>query len=216
LTQRCGLGGLKFQDNGDFKIVYTLERFELLNSGNLDYLIQTTYQNAPAYYIGLQSSLKIMDKAGKTIFTRYHIPSIKMYVTDRENKFDSFAYDIVSRDYGNLLSEFSSYYLYTPNNDYKLFTLTKGRKSKSTFNVDEFNQATQVFTVLLDVERKNWAGMFGEAQKYWKSLAEYTDPEDEDLQKDVRFISNYNLAISSLLINKMDEFETYLPQIKEI
>ncbi|PAC31274.1 hypothetical protein [Flectobacillus sp. BAB-3569] len=215
LTQRCGLVGLKFQDSGDFKIVYTLERFELLNSGNLDYLIQTTYQNAPAYYIGLQSSLKIMDKAGKTIFTRYHIPSIKMYVTDRENKFDSFAYDIVSRDYGNLLSEFSSYYLYTPNNDYKLFTLTKGRKSKSTFNVDEFNQSTQVFPVLLDVERKNWAGMFGEAQKYWKSLAEYTDPEDEDLQKDVRFISNYNLAISSLLINKMDEFETYLPQIKK-
>jgi hypothetical protein len=54
-------------NDGDFKIKYTVSRFESMCDE--DY-VQTYYQNS-AYYLGMESNLEIMDKTGKVIYKRY-------------------------------------------------------------------------------------------------------------------------------------------------
>ena len=210
LSEPLNLFGLKKADNGDFKIVYNLKRYELVED---DY-VEKDYQNAPAYYVGLESNLEIQDKDGKVIYKRYSIPKVKMFVTDPGYGYERLAYGIVRADFRALIDEFETYYLYSPNIRLEYFDVKKKKKSKSTFNVEEFNQSSQVFAALIDVDRDNWAGLFGEAEKYWKTLVEFTD-EDEDLQKDIRFTSNYNLACTAILMGKMEELEAILPKVKE-
>ena len=202
LSQPLNIFGLKKVDNGDFKIVYDLKRYELVED---DY-VEKDYQNAPAYYVGLESKLEIQDKEGKVIYARYSTPKVKMFVTDQGYGYERLAYGIVRADFRNLIDEFETYYLNSPNINLEYFDVKKKKKSKSTFNAEEFNQSTQVFAALMDVDRANWGGLFGEAEKYWKTLTEYTD-DDEDLQKDVRFASNYNLACSAILMGKMNRSE---------
>jgi hypothetical protein len=211
LSQPFTIFGLKKVDNGDFKIVYNLKRYELVNDE--DY-IETTYQNAPAYYIGLESDLEIQDKDGKVIYTRHSTPKVRMFVTDHGYGYEKLSYRIVREDFFRLLDEFETYYLNSPNVNLDYFEVKKKKKSKSTFNAEEFNQSAQVFAALIDVDRENWGSLFGEAQKYWKTLVEFTD-DDEDLQKDVRFAANYNLSCAAILMGKMDELETILPKVKE-
>lgn len=210
LSQPLNIFGLKKVDNGDFKIIYDLKRYELVED---DY-VEKDYQNAPAYYVGLESKLEIQDKDGKVVYARYSTPKVKMFVTDPGYGYERLAYGIVRADFRNLIDEFETYYLNSPNINLEYFDVKKKKKSKSTFNAEEFNQSTQVFAALMDVERANWGGLFGEAEKYWKTLTEYTD-DDDDIQKDVRFASNYNLACAAILRGKMDELETYLPKVKE-
>jgi hypothetical protein len=211
LAEPLSIFGLKKADNGDFKIIYDLKRYEWVN--NEDY-IETTYQNAPAYYIGLESKLTILNKEGKEVYVRHTTPLVKMYVTDPGYSYETLAYRIVRNDFYKLLNDFDTFYLNSPSLDLNYFEVKKKKKSKSTFNVEEFNQSAQVFDAVLSVERANWGGLFGEAQKYWKTLVEFTD-DDEDLQKDVRFAANYNLSVAALLLDKSSDFETHLPLVKE-
>lgn len=211
INEHISVFGLKKKDAGDFTITYDLKRFELVL--NESYL-EATYQNAPAYYIGLESELTIQDKQGKVIYKRYNTPKVKMFVTDFKYPYDLLAYRVVLGDFSQLFNEFESYYLNSPNINLEYFEVKKRKKSKSTFNVEEFNQSTQVLSMLLDVDRNNWSALFGEAQKYWKPLLEFTD-DDEDLQQDIRFNAHYNSALTSLLLGKFDDLDKYLPGVKQ-
>jgi hypothetical protein len=82
------------------------------------------------------------------------------------------------------------------------------KKSKSTFNPDEFNQSVQVLPTLVDVDRADWPSLFGEAQNYWKEYLAFEDKNDEDLQKKVR--AYYNLATTyDLLLGQVEEASKY-------
>ena len=203
----------KVEKDEDFKIIYNLTRFEWVN--NEDY-IETTFQKAPAYYIGMEANLEIQDKTGKIIYKRYHAPKVNMFVTDVGVLYEDLVNRIIISNYNSLFEEFESYYLYGPSlNGLRYFEAKKKKKSKSEMNVEEFNQSVAAFTTLIDVDRENWGSLFDESQKYWKSLMEYKDEKDDDLQKDIRFNASYNLASSYLLLGNLEEAKKYLPAIKE-
>ncbi|WP_347051638.1 hypothetical protein [Flavobacterium olei] len=211
--QAFNISGLKKQKEGDFKVKYNLTRFELVNDE--DYL-QTTYQKAPAYYIGLESNLEITDKSGKVIYKRYTTPKVCMYVTNPTETYENLTYKILTDNFYNMFQEFEGFYLYGPKIEkLKYSDLEKKKKSKSTFNVDEFNQSVQVLPTLVDVDRENWGDLFGEAQKYWMEYVNFQDKDDEDLAKKVRFSANYNLAATYILLGNVEEASKYLPGVKE-
>lgn len=212
-TSNFAISGLKKTNDGDFKIKYNLTRFELVNDE--DYL-ETYYQKAPAYYIGLESNLEISDKSGKVIYKRYTTPKVCMYVTNPSETYENLTFKIVNENFNSMIAEFEGFYLYGPAiNKLKYVDLEKKKKSKSTFNVDEFNQSVQVLPTLVDVDRENWADLFGEAQKYWKEFVAFQDKEDEDLAKKIRFSANYNLVATYILLGQVDEANKYMPGVKE-
>jgi len=207
------ISGLKKQKEGDFKVKYNLTRFELVNDE--DYL-ETYYQKAPAYYIGFESNLEISDKSGKVIYKRYTTPKVCMYVTNPTETYANLTYRILTDNFYNMLQEFEGFYLYGPQIDkLKYSDIEKKKKSKSAFNAEEFNQSVQVLPTLVDVDRENWGGLFGEAQKYWLEYVNFQDKEDEDLAKKVRYSANYNLAATYILLGQVDEAAKYLPGVKE-
>jgi hypothetical protein len=211
--QAFSISGLKKQKEGDFKVKYNLTRFELVNDE--DYL-ETYYQKAPAYYIGLESNLEILDKSGKVIYKRYTTPKVCMYVTNPTETYENLTYKILTDNFYNMIQEFEGFYLYGPQIDkLKYSDIEKKKKSKSAFNPDEFNQSVQVLPTLVDVDRENWSDLFGEAQKYWLEYVNFQDKEDEDLAKKVRFSANYNLAATYILLGQVDEAAKYLPGVKE-
>lgn len=207
------ISGLKKQKEGDFKVKYNLTRFELVNDE--DYL-ETTYQKAPAYYIGLESNLEILDNTGKVIYKRYTTPKVCMYVTNPTETYENLTYKILTDNFYNMIQEFEGFYLYGPKIDkLKYSDLEKKKKSKSTFNVDEFNQSVQVLPTLEDVDRENWASLFGDSQQYWLEYVNFQDKADEDLAKKIRFSANYNLAATHILLGQVEEAAKYLPGVKE-
>ncbi|MFY7987349.1 MAG: hypothetical protein ACOVNP_00590 [Flavobacterium sp.] len=208
------LFGLKRVTSGEFKITYNLTRFEWV--GDEDF-IQKTYQNAPSFNIGMESNIEVRDNQGNLIYKKYSLPQVKMYVVNPDIIGDAYGrlvYRIIGRDIYQLMSQFEPLFLYGPNLSIDYVTVNKHRKSKSNFNVDEFNESIQVFFNINNVDRENWGGLFGEAQKYWKGLTEYTDSEDEDLQKNIRQASNYNLACVAMLLGQMDEADKYMEAVK--
>lgn len=206
------ISGLKKVDDGEFKVKYNLTRFELVN----DEYVEKTFQKAPAYYIGMESNLEILDKDGNLIYKRYYTPKVKMYVINPDGTYENLAYRVLYTNFYNLIEEFQSFYLYGPAIDnLRYFEIEKKKKSKSQFNSDEFNQSVQVLPTLVDVDRENWAELFGEAQKYWKDFINYEDKKDDDLQEDIRFSANYNLAATYILLGQTDEASKYLSGIKE-
>lgn len=212
-SNNMGISGLKKADAGDLKITYNLTKFEYVN--NEDY-IEKSYQNAPAYYIGVESNVEIRDKSDKLIYKRYFTPKVAMYVTDPGVSYGTLVTRIILVNYRSLIDEFESYYLNGPYlSNLRYFEAEKRKKSKSTFNAEEFNQSVAVFPTLNDVNRENWPVLFEESQKYWKELVEYKDDKDEDLQRDMRFNANYNLASSYIIIGNIEEAKKYLPAIKE-
>nr|WP_315155100.1 hypothetical protein [uncultured Flavobacterium sp.] len=211
--QAFSISGLKKQKEGDFKVKYNLTRFELVNDE--DYL-ETYYQKAPAYYIGFESNLEILDKSGKVIYKRYTTPKVCMYVTNPTETYENLTYKILTDNFYNMLQEFEGFYLYGPQiGKLKYSDIEKKKKSKSAFNAEEFNQSVQVLPTLVDVDRENWGDLFGEAQKYWLEYVNFQDKEDEDLAKKVRFSANYNLAATYILLGQVDEAAKYLPGVKE-
>jgi hypothetical protein len=211
--QAFSISGLKKQKEGDFTIKYNLTRFELVNDE--DYL-ETYYQKAPAYYVGLESNLEILDKSGKVIYKRYTTPKVCMYVINPTQTYENLTYSILTNNFYYMLQEFEGFYLYGPQIDMlKYSDIEKKKKSKSAFNADEFNQSVQVLPTLVDVDRENWGDLFGEAQKYWLEYVNFQDKEDEDLAKKVRFSANYNLAATYILLGQVDEAAKYLPGVKE-
>jgi hypothetical protein len=204
---------LKKQKEGDFKVKYNLTRFELVNDE--DY-VQNTYQKAPAYYIGLESNLEITDKTGKVIYKRYTTPKVCMYVINPSETYDNLTYKILTDNFYSMIEEFEGFYLYGPKiTRLRYSDIEKKKKSKSTFNIEEYNQSLQVMPTLVDVDRENWADLFGEAQKFWKELVNFQDKSDEDLAKQIRFSANYNLAATYILLGNVEEASKYLPGIKE-
>ena len=207
------ISGLKKTNDGDFKVKYNLTRFELVNDE--DYL-EAYYQKAPAYYIGFESNLEILDKSGKVIYKRYTTPKVCMYVTNPTETYENLTYKILTDNFYNMLQEFEGFYLYGPQIDkLKYSDIEKKKKSKSKFNTEEFNQSVQVLPTLEDVDRENWQALFGEAQNYWKEFTAFEDKEDEDLAKKVRFSANYNLAATYILLGQVEEAAKYLPAVKE-
>jgi hypothetical protein len=214
ISNSFSIFALKRVTDGDFKITYNLTRFEWVNDE--DY-IERMYQNAPSFNIGFESNIEVRNKEGVVIYTRYTTPNVKMYVTNPEElnyNYGQLAYRIIAEDIYRLMDEFDSYYLYGPNMKIDYSEVSKKKKSKSTFNAEEFNQSSQVFEAVPDVDRENWVGLFGEAQKYWKGLVEYTDEADEDLQKSVRQGANYNLSCSYYLLGQLQEAEKYAEGVK--
>ncbi|MEN2414376.1 hypothetical protein [Flavobacterium mesophilum] len=207
------ISGLKKQKEGDFKVKYNLTRFELVNDE--DY-VQNTYQKAPAYYIGLESNLEITDKTGKVIYKRYTTPKVCMYVINPSETYDNLTYKILTDNFYSMIEEFEGFYLYGPKiTKMRYSDLEKKKKSKSTFNIDEYNQSLQVMPTLVDVDRENWGDLFGEAQKFWKELVNFQDKNDEDLAKQIRFSANYNLVATNILLGNVEEASKYLPGVKE-
>ena len=212
-TSNFFISGLKKTNDGDFKIKYNLTRFELVNDE--DYL-ETYYQKAPAYYIGLESNLEISDKSGKVIYKRYTTPKVCMYVTNPTETYERLSYKIVNDNFNAMIAEFEGFYLYGPAiSNLKYVDIEKKKKSKSKFNTDEFNTSVQVLPNLVDVDRENWLDLFGEAQNYWKEFVAFQDKEDEDLAKKVRFTANYNLVATNILLGQIDEANKYMPGVKE-
>ena len=212
-TSNFFISGLKKTNAGDFKIKYNLTRFELVNDE--DYL-ETYYQKAPAYYIGLESNLEISDKSGKVIYKRYTTPKVCMYVTNPTETYERLSYKIVNDNFNAMIAEFEGFYLYGPAiSNLKYVDIEKKKKSKSKFNTDEFNTSVQVLPNLVDVDRENWLDLFGEAQNYWKEFVAFQDKEDEDLAKKVRFTANYNLVATNILLGQIDEANKYMPGVKE-
>lgn len=207
------LQGLKKTSDGDFKINYNVTRFELIDNESY---VKGTFQKAPAYYIGMESNLEIKDKEGKVIFQRYFPPKVNLFVTDGDVTYERLLHAILANNFRLLLSEFDAYYLYGPAiKDLRYFEVEKAKKSKSDFNVEEFNKSAQVLPASVDVDRSGWPGLFSEAQGYWKKLLTYTEPKDEGLQRRVRFAAHYNLAATYLLLGQEKEAEKYLGGIKE-
>ena len=207
------ISGLKKTNDGDFKIKYTVSRFESINDE--DY-VQTYYQKSPAYYLGMESNLEIMDKTGKVIYKRYTSPKVNMYVTDPTYSYEALVIKILTNNFYSMLEEFEGFYLYGPEvSGLRYFDIEKKKKSKSTFNPDEFNQSVQVLPTLVDVDRADWPSLFGEAQKYWKEYVAFEDKNDEDLQKKVRFSAYYNLATTNLLLGQVEEASKYFDGVKE-
>ena len=212
-TSNFFISGLKKTNDGDFKIKYNLTRFELVNDE--DYL-ETYYQKAPAYYIGLESNLEISDKSGKVIYKRYTTPKVCMYVTNPTETYERLSYKIVNDNFNAMIAEFEGFYLYGPAiSNLKYVDIEKKKKSKSKFNTDEFNTSVQVLPNLVDVDRENWLDLFGDAQNYWKEFVAFQDKEDEDLAKKVRFTANYNLVATNILLGQIDEANKYMPGVKE-
>jgi len=214
ISNSFAIFALKKVADGDFKINYNLTRFEWVNDE--DYIARM-YQDAPSFNIGLESNIEVKNKEGVVIYKRYTTPNVKMYVTNPEElnyNYGKLAYRIIQGDIFKLMGEFNSYYLYGPNIILDYSEVTKKKKSKSAFNADEFNQSSQVFEAVPDVDRENWEGLFGEAQKYWKGLVEYVDEADEDLQKSVRQAANYNLSCSYYLLGQLEEAEKYADGVK--
>jgi hypothetical protein len=207
------ISGLKKQKEGDFKVKYSLTRFELVNDE--DY-VENYYQKAPAYYIGLESNLEISDKSGKVIYKRYTTPKVCMFVINPNETYNNLTYKILTENFYKMLEEFEGFYLYGPQiSQLDYYDIEKKKKSKSAFNAEEFNQSVQVLPTLEDVDRENWGGLFGDAQKYWLEYVNFQDKEDEDLAKKVRFSANYNLAATYILLGQVDEAAKYLPGVKE-
>lgn len=207
------ISGLKKANEGEFKIKYTVSRFESINDE--DY-VQTFYQKSPAYYIGMESNLEIMDKTGKVIYKRYTTPKVNLYITDPTYSYEALVIRILNTNFYSMLQEFEGFYLYGPAvSGLRYFDIEKKKKSKSTFNPDEFNQSVQVLPTLVDVDRADWPSLFGEAQKYWKEFLAFEDKNDEDMQKKVRFSAHYNLATTYLLLGQVDEASKYLDGVKE-
>lgn len=207
------LEGLKKTDDGDFKIIYNVTRFDLVNDESY---AKTSFQRAPAYHIGMETNLEIKDKDGKLIYKRYFPPKVNLFVTDPDVSYERLLHSILANNFKSLISEFDDYYLYGPQmNNLRYFEVEKSKKSKSDFNAEEFNQSVQVLPALVDVDRANWEGLFSEAQKYWGTLVNFTEPKDEGLQKRVRFAANYNLAATYLLLGREKEAEKYVQGIKE-
>jgi hypothetical protein len=206
------ISGLKKIDDGDFKVKYNLTRFELVE----DEYVEKSYQKAPAYYIGVESNVEILDKNGNLIYKRFYSPKVKMYVINPDGSFENLVYRILYNNFYSLIEEFDAFYLYGPAiENLRYFEIEKRKKSKSQFNIEEFNQSVQVLPSLVDVDRENWAELFGEAQKYWKGFVNYEDKKDDDLQEDIRFTANYNLAATHILLGQTEEASTYLQGIKE-
>ncbi len=206
--------GLKKVTDGDFKITYNLTRYEWV--GDEDF-IEKEYQHAPAFNIGIESNIEVKNKEGVVIYKKYTTPNVKMYVVNPENSNNAYgrlAYRIISEDIYKLMDEFDPYFLYGPNMKISYVEIAKKKKSKSSFDAEEFNQSSKVFEAIPDVDRENWGGLFGEAQKYWKGLVEYTDEVDEDLQKEVRQAANYNLSCSSFLLGQLEEADKYAEGVK--
>ena len=207
------ISGLKKTNDGEFKIKYTVSRFESINDE--DY-VQSYYQKSPAYYIGMESNLEIMDKTGKVIYKRYSTPKVNMYVTDPTYSYESLVTRILTTNFYSMLQEFEGFYLYGPEvTGLRYFDIEKKKKSKSTFNPEEFNQSVQVLPTLVDVNRADWPSLFGEAQNYWKEFLAFEDKNDEDIQKKVRFSAHYNLATTYLLLGQVEEASKYLEGVKE-
>ncbi|MFN7100141.1 MAG: hypothetical protein ACK4M4_07185 [Flavobacterium sp.] len=207
------ISGLKKANEGEFKIKYTVSRFESINDE--DY-VQSYYQKSPAYYIGMESNLEIMDKTGKVIYKRYTTPKVNLYITDPTYSYEALVIRILNTNFYSMLQEFEGFYLYGPAvSGLRYFDIEKKKKSKSTFNPDEFNQSVQVLPTLVDVDRADWPSLFGEAQKYWKEFLAFEDKNDEDMQKKVRFSAHYNLATTYLLLGQVDEASKYLDGVKE-
>lgn len=213
ITKSFYISGLKKMNDGDFKVKYTVTRFESIDDE--DY-VQSFYQKSPAYYIGMESNLEIMDKTGKTIYKRYTTPKVNMYVTDSNYSFENLVIQILNKNFYSMLEEFEGFYLYGPQiSRLKYYDVEKKKKSKSSFNPEEFNQSVQVLPTLVDVDRENWASLFGEAQNYWKGFLNFEDKDDEDLQKKVRFSAHYNLAATYLLLGQVEEASKYFEGVKE-
>lgn len=213
ITKSFFISGLKKMNDGDFKVKYTVTRFESVDDE--DY-VQTYYQKSPAYYIGMESNIEIMDKTGKLIYKRYTTPKVSMYVTDSNYSFESLVIQILNKNFYSMLEEFEGFYLYGPQiSGLRYYDVEKKKKSKSAFNPEEFNQSVQVLPTLIDVDRENWPSLFGEAQNYWKGFLAFEDKDDEDLQKKVRFSAHYNLAATYLLLGQVDEASKYFEGVKE-
>ena len=164
----------------------------------------------------MTATLEIKDKTGTVIYKQYTTPNLRMYVTDPELTYESLAGRILAENVQSLMSEFDAFYLYGPAlTDLRYFSVKKGRKSKSPFNAEEFNQSVQVLPTVVDVDRADWPNLFGEAQTYWKTLVKYTDPKDDDLERDVRFAANYNLAATYVLLGQEKEAGKCQEAIKE-
>ncbi|MFV8351492.1 hypothetical protein [Flavobacterium sp. XS2P14] len=207
------ISGLKKTNEGEFKIKYTVSRFESINDE--DY-VQWSYQKSPAYYIGMESNLEIMDKTGKVIYKRYTTPKVNLYVTDPTYSYEALVIRILNTNFYSMLQEFEGFYLYGPEvSGLRYFDIEKKKKSKSTFNPDEFNQSVQVLPTLVDVDRADWPSLFGEAQKYWTEFLAFEDKNDEDIQKKVRFSAYYNLATTNLLLGQVEEASKYFEGVKE-
>lgn len=207
------ISGLKKQKEGEFKVKYNLTRFELVND---EEYVQTYYQKAPAYYIGLESNLEITDKSGKVIYKRFTTPKVCMYVTNPTETYENLTYKILTDNFYSMIEEFEGFYLYGPKiTKLRYSDIEKKKKSKSTFNIEEYNQSLQVMPTLVDVDRENWGDLFGEAQKFWKDLVNFQDKDDEDLAKQIRFSANYNLAATYILLGNVEEAAKYLPGVKE-
>lgn len=212
INSYLSISGLKKVDDGDFKIKYNLTRFELVTDE--DYL-ESSYQRAPAYYIGIESNLEIQDKTGKVIYKRYTTPKVNKFVTNPSEKYEALIYKIISGNFYTMIEEFQGFYLFGPEiAGLRYFDIEKKKKSKSAINTDEFNQSVQVLPTLVDVDRESWPELFGEAQKYWNGFINIEDKDDEDLQKRIRFASNYDLAVTHLLLGQVDEASKYLEGIK--
>lgn len=204
--------GLKKAEKGDFEIRYTVTRFELLEGDNVD----KTFDRSPCYYVGIESNMEVLDKAGKPIYKRYATPKVVKYVVPVGSGFQKLAGFVLETNFDALSAEFNATYLYGPTFPKLQFArVEKSKSSKSGFNEKEFNQSVAVFPAVADVDRANWPELFGEAQKYWKGLTEFTDAGDAYLQKRVRFASLYNLATSYLLTGQEKEAEKLLPAIRE-
>lgn len=206
------ISGLKKIEDGEFKVKYNLTRFELVD----DEYVEKSFQKAPAYYIGLESNIEISDKDGNLIYRRYYTPKVKMYVINPDASYENLVYRILFTNFYSLIEEFDSFYLYGPAIEkLKYFEIEKKKKSKSQFNVEEFNQSVQVLPTLVDVDRENWVELFGEAQKYWKGFVNFEDKKDDDLQEDIRFSANYNLAATHILLGQTEDASKYLQGIKD-
>ncbi|KVV13557.1 hypothetical protein ACRASX_05410 [Flavobacterium sp. TMP13] len=210
---KFNISGLKKVTEGEFKVKYNLTRYESVHDE--DY-VQTYFQKAPAFYIGLESNLEILDKTGKLIYKRYTTPKVNMYVVNPTDTYEALAYKILTDNFYSMIEEFEGFYLYGPKiTGLRYFDIEKKKKSKSSFNAEEYNQSVQVLPTLVDVDREDWPTLFGEAQKYWEEFLTFEDKSDEDLAKKVRFSSNYNLAATYILTGQVDQASKYFEGVKE-
>ena len=193
-----GIGGMKqtFSD-AEFKINYNLVRYVLVDA--------IRYEKGPAFHIGIESNLEIFDKDNKLIYKRYTKPSSKLYLTDLDTDYGKVTKKIIIDNFSEMFTEFEQFYLYTPKlAKFESLKIEKRKKPEPNFSVEDFAASREVFPALENIDRKDWAKVLEEAQKYWLPLTKYNEKAAKNADG-IRTAAAYNLVLSYILTDKIED-----------
>lgn len=197
---------------GDLKLTYNLKNFKIKG--------KTEISKSPAWIIGFESELSIVDREGTLIYTRQTPLNVKTYVIRVNSTLDDLVTYLLEKDCQRQFNEFSITYLRQPVHGFQVIDFEFPKKDKNKVIekdfVDTFNQSAGVFHAVEKVSISSYNALFEVARPYWENLRKFDKSKDKDFNRDVQYASNVNLAISYLLVDQGEKAVPYIENIKGI